>query len=59
MNSIKVDQEVFTMGFPLGSIMGLKSWLSTGRINGVYGIQKDTRLFQIGNSIQPGNKEDS
>jgi serine protease Do len=59
MNSIKVDQEVLTMGFPLGSIMGSKSWLFSGRINGVYGIQKDTRIFQIGNFIQPGNKKDS
>ncbi len=59
MNSIKVDQEVLTMGFPLGSIMGSKPWLFGGRINGVCGIQKDTRIFQIGNSIQPGNKKDS
>lgn len=55
INSVKVGQEVFTLGFPLGSIMGSKSRLSTGRINSIYGIQEDPRLFQIGNPLQPGN----
>ena len=55
IGDVKVGQEVFTLGFPLGSIMGSKSRLSTGRINSVYGIQEDPRLFQIGNPLQPGN----
>lgn len=54
-NSIKVGQEVFTLGFPLGDILGTKSRLSTGRINSDYGLQDDPRLFQIGNPLQPGN----
>lgn len=55
VNSIKVGQEVFTLGFPLGDIMGTKSRLSTGRINSQFGIQDDPRLFQISNPLQPGN----
>lgn len=55
VNSIKVGQEVFTLGFPLGEIMGSKSRLSTGRINSQFGIQDDPRLFQISNPLQPGN----
>lgn len=45
IGDVKVGQEVFTLGFPLGSIMGSKSRLSTGRINSIYGIQEDPRLF--------------
>ncbi|RCK72658.1 MAG: HtrA protease/chaperone protein [Ignavibacteriae bacterium] len=55
LNSIKVGQEVFTLGFPLGDILGTKSRLSTGRINSEYGLQDDPRLFQIANPLQPGN----
>jgi serine protease Do len=54
-NSVKVGQEVFTLGFPLGDIMGTKPRLSTGRINSLFGIQDDPRLFQISNPLQPGN----
>ncbi len=55
VNSMKVGQEVFTLGFPLGDMMGTKSRLSTGRINSQFGIQDDPRLFQISNPLQPGN----
>lgn len=55
VNSIKVGQEVFTLGFPFGDIMGTKSRLSTGRINSQFGLQDDPRLFQISNPLQPGN----
>lgn len=55
INSVKTGQEVFTLGFPLGSIMGTKPRLSSGRINSLYGIEEDPRLFQIGNPLQPGN----
>lgn len=55
VNSVKVGQEVFTLGFPLGDIMGTKSRLSTGRINSQFGVQDDPRLFQISNPLQPGN----
>ena len=53
--SSKMGEEVFTLGFPLGSIMGTQSRLSTGRINSLYGIDEDPRLLQVGTPIQPGN----
>ena len=52
---IKLGQDVFTLGFPLGEILGKSAKLSTGTINSLYGIQDDPRLFQISNPIQPGN----
>ncbi len=55
INTIKVGEEVFTLGFPLGDIMGANSRLSNGRINSLYGLQDDPRLFQISNPLQPGN----
>lgn len=54
-NSVKLGQEVFTLGFPLGAILGKSARVSTGTINSLYGIQDDPRLFQISNPIQPGN----
>ncbi|MBT4554189.1 MAG: trypsin-like peptidase domain-containing protein [Candidatus Marinimicrobia bacterium] len=54
-NTIKVGQDVFTVGFPLGSIMGVKPRLSSGQINSLFGIQEDPRLLQISNPLQPGN----
>lgn len=55
VNTIKVGEEVFTLGFPLGDIMGASARLSNGRINSLYGLQDDPRLFQISNPLQPGN----
>lgn len=54
-NKTKIGEEVFTLGFPLGDILGSNSRLSTGRINSQYGLQDDPRLFQISNPLQPGN----
>lgn len=53
--NVKVGQEVFTLGFPLGDIMGTTPRLATGTINSLYGLQDDPRLYQINNPIQPGN----
>jgi S1-C subfamily serine protease len=52
---VKVGQRVFTLGFPLGEIMGSISRASAGNINSLYGIQDDPRLFQISTPLQPGN----
>jgi S1-C subfamily serine protease len=54
-SSVKVGQEVYTLGFPLGDIMGTTPRLATGNINSLYGLQDDPRLYQINNSLQPGN----
>jgi len=55
VTSIKVGQKVFTLGFPLGNIMGKQPRLSAGIINSLFGIKDDPRLIQISNPLQPGN----
>jgi S1-C subfamily serine protease len=52
---IKVGQDVFTVGFPLGEILGQHSKLSSGKVNSLYGVLDNPTLIQISNPIQPGN----
>jgi len=53
--SVNLGQSVFTLGFPLGEILGKFPKFSTGEISSLYGIQDDPRVYQISNPIQPGN----
>ena len=53
--SVQVGQEVFTIGYPLGSILGESANLSDGIIGSTYGIDDDPRLYQISTPVQPGN----
>lgn len=55
INTVKVGQEVFTLGFPFGELVSTNPSLSTGRINNLFGFNDDPRLFQINNPVQPGN----
>ena len=52
---MQVGQEVFTLGFPLESVLGKSVKLSVGVISSIYGIRDDPRLFQVSTPIQPGN----
>ena len=52
---MRLGQEIFTLGYPLGEILGKSVKLSTGDISSLYGIKDDPRLIQISNPIQPGN----
>jgi serine protease Do len=52
---IKLGQEVFTLGFPLGDILGTTAKLSSGTVSSLFGIKDDPRLAQISNPVQPGN----
>ena len=54
-STMKLGQEVFTIGFPLGDFLGKSAKVSSGIINSLYGIQDDPRCFQISNPVQPGN----
>jgi len=54
-SDIRLGQEIFTLGYPLGEILGKSVKLSTGDISSLYGIKDDPRLMQISNPIQPGN----
>ena len=53
--NLRLGQEIFTLGYPLGEFLGKSVKLSTGDISSLYGIQDDPRLIQISNPIQPGN----
>jgi len=55
VNSVKIGDESFTLGFPLGDILGTQSRFSSGVVNSLYGLQDDPRLLQISNPLQPGN----
>jgi S1-C subfamily serine protease len=52
---MRLGQEIFTLGYPLGEMLGKSVKLSTGDISSLYGIKDDPRLIQISNPIQPGN----
>lgn len=54
-SSSKLGEDIFTLGFPLGEILGKSAKFSSGKINSLFGIQDDPRVFQISNPIQPGN----
>jgi hypothetical protein len=53
--NMRLGQEIFTLGYPLGEMLGKSVKLSTGDISSLYGIKDDPRLIQISNPIQPGN----
>ncbi len=54
-NTIMLGEEVFTIGYPLGNLLGNTQKLSIGNISGLFGILNDPRFFQISTPIQPGN----
>ena len=47
--------EVFTLGFPLTSIMGANAKLSTGIVNSQTGLRDDPRTYQVSVPVQGGN----
>ncbi len=53
--STKIGEEVFTIGYPLSSLMGNNFKVSNGIINANTGIQDDVRFIQISTPIQAGN----
>ena len=52
---VKLGEKVFTLGFPLGSVLGKSIKLSEGTISALSGIQDNATLYQISNPLQPGN----
>jgi S1-C subfamily serine protease len=52
---VELGQEVFTLGYPLGSLLGRSARLSMGNVNSLFGIQDDPRVFQVSDPLQPGN----
>jgi len=50
-----IGSSVFSIGFPLTQIMGVKPKLTTGIVNSITGFQDDPRLYQISVPVQSGN----
>jgi S1-C subfamily serine protease len=53
--STEIGEKVFTIGYPISSIMGNNFKVSNGIINANSGIKDDPRFLQISTPIQPGN----
>lgn len=47
--------EVFTLGYPIASVMGDEVKFTDGKISSKTGIQGDVTVYQISVPIQPGN----
>lgn len=52
---VQLGEEVFTLGFPLGLLLGKSPKFSSGMVSSRYGLLDNASLFQISNPIQPGN----
>ena len=51
----RVGEDIFTIGYPLGSLLGKSPKLSSGIISSLFGIKDDPRVYQISAPIQPGS----
>jgi len=54
-DSVKMGNDVFTIGYPNPILQGVNQKLTEGSINSLTGYQDDMRLYQISVPIQPGN----
>jgi hypothetical protein len=51
----KIGEDIITVGYPLGTILGDTIKATTGNISSLTGIANDTSIMQITTPIQPGN----
>jgi hypothetical protein len=54
-NSVKIGDNVFTIGFPAPDLQGVAPKLTKGDISATTGLKDDPRFFQISIPVQPGN----
>jgi S1-C subfamily serine protease len=52
---VNIGASVFTIGFPLNSVMGTNFKVSDGIVSAKTGVNDDVRYYQISVPIQPGN----
>jgi S1-C subfamily serine protease len=50
-----IGEDVFTIGYPLNSIMGTNYKVTNGIVSAKSGISDDVRYYQISVPLQPGN----
>lgn len=53
--SVKIGAKVFTIGYPLPTLMGTKPKLTDGIVSSLTGIMDDPRVYQISVPLQQGN----
>lgn len=52
---IRVGEDIITLGYPFGSILGDTVKVTKGNVSSLTGIANDTSIMQISAPIQPGN----
>ena len=52
---VRLGQQVYTIGFPLGSLLGESPKATEGTVSAMVGLGDDPRTYQITVPIQPGN----
>lgn len=53
--TVKLGDDVYTIGFPLGPGLGIEPRLTTGTVSSLSGKKDDPAFYQISVPIQPGN----
>ena len=53
--NMEVGEEIYTLGYPMSSIMGEEIKYTQGVVSSKTGIQGDVTVYQISAPIQPGN----
>jgi S1-C subfamily serine protease len=51
----RISDKVFTIGFPIPSLLGSSQKYTEGTISATKGIGNDSRFYQISTPLQPGN----
>lgn len=54
-NYVEIGEPVYTIGYPLNSVMGQNYKVTDGIISAATGAQDDLRFYQISVPLQPGN----
>lgn len=55
LQGIEIGEDVFTIGYPLSSLMGDNYKVTNGIVSSNTGLNDDVRFIQITTPIQPGN----
>lgn len=55
MRSVKIGDRVFTIGFPVSSLLGQEAKYTEGVVSSLSGIQDTSSFLQITVPVQPGN----
>jgi len=55
MRSLKVGEEIFTLGYPVTEILGIEPKFTEGSVSSLSGLKDDASYFQMSVPVQPGN----